>query len=326
MKRRDVIALAAGVFVAGTQFARAQSERVRRIGMLLTSAENDPAQQARNAAFFERLEALGWAAGRNLNIVTRWGSGDNARMRTYAAEIVANSPDAIVAMGNVGVSALRERTSTIPIVFQMIQEPVAQGFVQSLALPGGNITGLTNYVDFAISGKWLETLKEITPGIGRILFVDNPEISYWQEAVTAAARTLSLDLSIVSTRDMVNLETAVSAFARGEPGGVVIASSSFSAGHRDAIIAVLAATRLPAMWSQGAFAQAGGLVSYGPDVVDSFRRGADVVDRILRGANPGEIPVQNPIKFELIVNLKTARALGIAIPQSVLFRADEVIE
>ncbi len=326
MRRRDVIALAASAFLAGPQFARAQTERVRRIGMLLVTAENDPAQLANNAAFFERLQALGWAAGRNLNVDVRWGSGDNARIQTHAAELVATAPDAIMVMGNVGVSALRERTSTTPIIFQMIQEPVAQGFVQSLALPGGNMTGLTNYVDIAMGGKWLETLKEITPGMGRILFVDNPEVSHWQEAVKAAARSLSLDLSIISTRDMADLQTAVSAFARGGPGSVVLASSSFVAGRRDAIIAVLAAARLPAIWSNGAFARAGGLISYGPDITDSFRRGADVVDRILRGASPGEIPVQNPIKFELVVNLKTARALGITIPQSVLFRADEVIE
>lgn len=240
---------------------------------------------------------------------------------------MASAPDAVLAWGSNAVRAFMERTRSIPIVFEIVPDPVGQGFVQSHAHPGGNVTGLSTFDDRSIAGKWLQTLKELAPGIRSVLFINNPGASAgWLPPLEAAARAFSVGLSVVTIYDMAELEAACAAFAKRGAGGVVLPPSPYAQAHHQDIIAALAATRLPAMWSNSAYVRAGGLISYGPDYVDLFRRRAEIIDQILRGTSPAEIPVQNPTRFELVINLKTAKALGLTMPQSLIATADEVIE
>jgi putative ABC transport system substrate-binding protein len=327
VRRRDFLATAAGAALAWPATAQAQGERVRRVGVLLVAVENDPVQGARNAAFEKRLQELGWTEGRNLRLEYRWAAGDMALIRRYAEELVALAPDAVVALGSNAVHALLQRTRDIPIVFQIVPDPVGQGFIQSHSQPGGNVTGLSTFDDRSMAGKWLETLKELAPGMRRVLFVDNPGASVgWMPPLEAAARALSLELSVATINDMNELESVLTALARRGHAGVIIPPFPYAAAHHAAFAAALATARLPAMWSNSAYVRTGGLVSYGPDQVDLFRRGAEFIDQILRGTRPADIPVQNPTKFELVLNLKTAKTLGLTISPSLLAIADEVIE
>jgi putative ABC transport system substrate-binding protein len=326
VRRRRFVGLAGGMMLAWPLAAQVQSERVRRVGMLFSVAENDASQLPRNAAFRDRLQVLGWTEERNLRLDLRWSAGDVSLFQRFAAELVALAPDVIVAMGIGSLRALRERTSTIPIVFQLVADPVGQGIVQSLARPGGHITGFTNF-DFAMGGKWVEILKDLAPGITRVLFIPHRETpAGWVSPVTTAARALSLDLIVVTINDLTELAAALDQFVRSGGGGIVIPPSSFIPVNKGEVVRLVTGTGLPAVYYSNVLPEAGGLISYGPDFVDLFRRGGDVVDRILRGADPAEMPVQNPLKFETVVNLKTARALGLTIPPSLLTFADEVIE
>jgi putative ABC transport system substrate-binding protein len=312
--------------------ARAQQpDRVRRIGLLIgASEENDAESLARITAFRQGLEALGWTEGRNIRIDYRFGGGDAARIQTYAAELVNAEPDVIVANSAAVVAALKHATSTIPIVCAAVNDPVEQGFVASLARPGGNITGFI-YVEFPMLGKWLELLKEMVPSVRRAALLFNPETTpyypVWLREFKALPQTPAVDLVAAPVHNESEIETAIVALA-GEPGGGLIAASDpFNTGHRGLIMTLAKRHRVPAVYGGGTlFAAEGGLMTYGPDFYDIFRRSASYVDRILRGEKPADLPVQAPTKYELAINLKTAKALGLTVPSALLARADEVIE
>jgi len=330
MRRRDFITLLGGA-AAGPVVARAQQrERMRRIGFLMNLAADDPVSQARNAAFLQALQELGWTAGRNLQIEYRWGGEIADRNREYGAELVALAPDVIVAGGSSpGLAALRRATRTIPIVFASIVDPVGQGFVDSLARPGGNATGFT-FFEYGLSGKWLELLKEIVPGVTRVAVIRDATTAIGSGqlgAIQAVAPSLGVELRPVDVQDPGEIERAVAAFAgASRNGGLIVTAGTFGVAHRGAIVALAARYRLPAVYSFQLYVTAGGLISYGPDMVDPFRRAAGYVDRILKGETPADLPVQAPTRYVLAVNLKTAKALGLDLPASVLARADEVIE
>ena len=328
MRRRDFITLLGGA-AAGPVVARAQQrERMRRIGFLMNLAADDPVSQARNAAFLQALQELGWTAGRNLQIEYRWGGEIADRNREYAAELVALAPDVIVAGGSSpGLAALRRATRTIPIVFASIVDPVGQGFVESLAQPGGNATGFASY-EYGISGKWLELLKEIAPGVKRAAVIRTLATAAGPGqfgAIQAAASSLGVEVSPIDVRDAAEIERAITRFARSSNDGLIVTGGS-AFNHRELIITLATRHRLPAVYPDYIFVTEGGLMSYGPDRLDQFRRAAGYVDRILKGEKPADLPVQAPTKYELVINLKTAKALGIDVPASVLARADEVIE
>jgi len=292
-------------------------------------AESDPEVQKRVAVFRQGLETLGWTENRNIQIAHRFSDGDFARMQAYTAELVNSAPDLIVASSTPVVAALKQATPTIPIVFSVVNDPVGQGFVTSLARPGGNITGFT-FVDFALIGKWLEMLKEIAPGVGRMRLIFNPQTAphypvYLREFGAAAAPLAAL-VSAAPVHDKNQLEAAVTAFAREPSSGLVVAPDPFINTNRGLIIALVERHRLPAVYSFRQYVSEGALMSYGPDTADIVRRSASYVDRILKGEKPADLPVQAPTKYELVINLKTAKALGITIPPSLLARADEVIE
>ena len=329
MRRRDflkVIACSAvaSPFAAGAQ----QGEHMRRIGILLPHAADDPQGQTRLAAFLQQLQLLGWSVGRNVLVDTRWGAGDPDRYRKYAAELVALTPDVIVANTSPIVAAVQQATSTIPIVFVGVIDPVGGGFVSSLARPGGNTTGFAVF-EYGISGKWLALLKEIAPGVTRALVLRDPTTAAGIgqfAAIQAAAPSLGLELSPIDVRDASALERAVAEFARAPNGGVIVEASPELQIRRQQVAALFAKHRLPAVYPFGYYVTAGGLISYGPSVEEAFRPAAGYVDRILKGEKPAELPVQTPEKYELVINLKTAKALGLALPSSVLARADKVIE
>jgi putative ABC transport system substrate-binding protein len=303
--------------------------RVRRIGVLTNLPSDDTEAQLRNAAFLQGLQELGWMVGRNLRIDFRWVTpGDAGRLREYAAELVALAPEVILAVGVTSVVELQQTTRTMPMVFVQVSDPVGAGFVANLARPGGNITGFTLF-EYGLSAKWVELLKEIAPGITRMAVLrdpSNPSGTGQFGAIQAVAGSFRVDLTPVDMRDPSEIEAAVGAFARGSKGGMIVLPGSLTITHRGQIIALAARNGLPAVYPFRYYAAAGGLISYGPDAVDQYRRAAGYIDRILKGENPADLPVQAPTKYELVINLKTAKALGLEVPPTLLARADEVIE
>jgi ABC-type uncharacterized transport system substrate-binding protein len=328
MQRREFITLLGGA-VALPLAARAQdSERMRRIGVLMPGTADDAEYQARMAAFLQGLQQLGWSDGRNVRIDIRYAAGDANLIRKYAAELIALAPDVILASSSVAVVALQQATRSAPIVFVAVVDPVGSGFVASLARPGGNTTGFTNF-EYGLSGKWLELLKEIAPGMTRAAVLRDaasPAEIGMLAALQSAAPSFGVDLSPIGMRDAGEIEREITAFTRGSNGGLIVLGSALANTHRELIIVLTAQRRLPAVYPDRIFVTSGGLISYGPDRTDQIRRAAAYVDRILKGEKPAELPVQAPTKYELAVNLKTAKAIGLTIPQAVLARADEVIE
>jgi putative tryptophan/tyrosine transport system substrate-binding protein len=328
MRRREFITLIGGATVAWPSAARAQQdERIRRIGIILPAAADDPEYQTRVAAFHQALALLGWTIGRNVRVDTRWATANAAEIRRHAAELVALAPDVILAHGDSTVGPLLQATRSVPIVFPVLGDPVAAGYVESLARPGGNVTGFMIF-EYSMGGKWLELLKQIAPGVTRAAVLRDPTQSGASQftAIQTVAPSLRVEVSPVNTRDAGEIERAVAAFARAPNGGLIVTAGAAVTLHRELIITLAARHKLPAVYYERFFAVAGGLISYGPDYVDQYRRAAGYVDRILKGEKPADLPVQAPTKFELVINLKTAKALGIEMPASVLARADEVIE
>jgi ABC-type uncharacterized transport system substrate-binding protein len=329
LKRREFITLLGGAAAAWPLAARAQQpERMRRIGLLMNQAADDPEGQARLAAFLQEIQILGWTEGRNVRIDSRWSAGSAANAREYAAELVALSPDVILTSGAAAVATLLQVTRSVPIVFGLVADPVGAGFVDSLARPGGNATGFTA-LEYSFGGKWLELLKEIAPRVTQAAVIRDPTDSAGLGlfgAIQTAASSVGLELSPVNVRDASAMERAIAAFARGSNGGLIVTAGALAFSHRDLIVTLAARHKLPAVYFGRPFVVAGGLISYGPDNVDQFRRAAGYVDRILKGAKPADLPVQAPTKHELVINLKTARALGLEVPPTLLARADEVIE
>jgi putative ABC transport system substrate-binding protein len=327
MRRRDFIALLGAAAASWPRAAQAeQTEPMRRIGVLMNSAA-DPRGQAAVAAFQQALQQLGWSDGRNLRIDTRWGANDVDLDRRYAAELVALAPDVILASGTLSVAAVQHLTRTLPIVFVQVADPVGAGLVDALARPGGNTTGFMIF-EYSLSGKWLELLKEIAPGVTRAAVLrdaTNPAGIAQFGAIQATASSLGVVVTPVSVPNASEIERAVAAFARSASGGLIVTGSATEVYH-DLIITLAARYKLPAVYNDRTFVAEGGLISYGPDRIDQFRRAAGYVDRILKGDKPADLPVQAPTKLELAINLKTAKALNLTIPASVLARADAVIE
>ena len=331
LNRREFITLLAGT-AAWPLAARAQqAERMRRIGGLFSIAETDPEVAPRIAAFEQELQKLGWTKGRDINIdyrFYRFGAGDISQMRMQAAELVALAPDVIVASGFQSVAALQAVTRSVPVVFVLITDPVGAGFVESLARPGGNVTGFALY-EFSMSGKWLELLKRIAPHVMRVGVLRDAALTAGVASfgvIQTAASSLGVDVSPIGMRDAPEIERALTAFARSSDGGLIVTASALAALHRNLIIALAARHRLPAIYYQRYYITDGGLASYGPDFYDQYRRTAGYVDRILRGEKPADLPVQSPTKYETVINLKTAKTLGLEIPPTLLATADEVIE
>jgi putative tryptophan/tyrosine transport system substrate-binding protein len=329
MRRREFITLVGGTVAAWPLAARAQQpQRMRCIGVLLSLAADDTESSVRLTAFVQGLQEFGWAVGHNVRIDTRWGAGDPDRFRKYAAELVALAPDVILAAGSAAMGALQQTTRTVPIVFVTVIDPVGAGFVESLARPGGNVTGFSLF-EYGLSGKWLELLKEIAPGVMRVAVLRDTAVGsgVGQYAIIqAVAPSLGVELRPIDMRDAGEIERAVTAFARLPNGGLIIVGAPSAVVHRNLIITLAARHQLPAVYPIPYFARSGGLISYGPDSIDPYRRAAGYVDRILKGEKPADLPVQQPTKFELVINLKTAKALDLTVPPSLLATADEVIE
>jgi len=326
MRRRDFIAALGGA-VAWPLAARAQ-ERVQRVGVLLPAAADDAEYQARVGAFQQGLGQLGWTIGRNVRIDTRWATTNAAEIRRHAAELAALALDVILAAGDTTVPPLQQATHTVPIVFTVVTDPVAVGYINSLARPGGNVTGFMN-PEYSISGKWLEVLKEVAPGVMRAAVLRDPTQGSGTSqfaVLQAVAPSLRVEVNPVNMNDAGNIERDVTAFARSLNGGLIITSSGAAIRYRDLIITLAARHKLPAVYWERLFTAGGGLISYGADLIDNYRRAAGYVDRILKGEKPADLPVQAPTKYETVLNLKTAKALGLDVPASVLARADEVIE
>jgi putative ABC transport system substrate-binding protein len=329
MRRRDFIKGIGGTAGAWPLAARSQqTERMRWIGVLMALAADDPTGQARLIAFVQALQELGWTDGRNVRIDTRWAAGDAERFRSYAAELVALAPDVILASGGTGVGALLQATRTVPIVFTQTNDPVGAGYVDSLGRPGGNATGFTNQ-EYGTSGKYLELLKEMAPRIARAAVLRDPTIPQGIGqfgAIQAVAPSLGVELRPIDVHDAREIERAVKAFALSANGGLIVTGSALTALHRGLIITLAARHKLPAVYWERFFVTGGGLISYGADSIDPHRRAAGYVDRVLKGEKPADLPVQAPTKYELVINLKTAGALGLDVPAQLLARADEVIE
>jgi putative ABC transport system substrate-binding protein len=330
MNRRKFITLIGSAAAAWPLAARAQQgERMRRIGVLMALAANDPEGQRRAATFEAGLHELGWAEGRNLRIEYRWTSDDPDRLRSAATELVAMSPDLILATSTPALAALRQESTTLPIVFVQVTDPVGQGFVENLARPGGNITGFATW-EFSIGGKWLEMLREMAPAVTRVAVVFNPQTApfapLFLRSIEAAAPSFTIEPTAAPAPDAASIEAAIDAFARTANGGLIVLPDVTVLNHRDLIIALAARYRLPAIYPFRFFATSGGLISYGADSIDPFRRAGGYVDRILKGAKPADLPVQAPTKYELVINLKTAQALGLTVPLIMQMTADEVIE
>ena len=328
MRRREFVALLSGAAAAWPIAASAQQvERVRRIGVLMAFASDDPEGQARLAAVAQGLQQSGWTVGQNVRVDYRWSGGNADNMRKYAAELVALAPDVILAHSSQAVAPLLQATRTVPIVFTAVSDPVGAGYVDSLARPGGNATGFLLW-EYSIAGKWLELLKEIAPRVTRAAVLRETAIASGPAlfgVIQAAAPSLGVELRPVDVRDAGEIERAITAFAQGANGGLIVTGSTLAAIHRDLIVTLAARHKLPAVYP-GRHFTGDGLISYGPDFVDQFRRAAGYVDRILKGERAADLPVQAPTKYELVINLKTAKALGLDMPASVLARADEVIE
>jgi putative ABC transport system substrate-binding protein len=329
MKRRSFITLLGGAAASWPLAARAeQGERMRRIGVLMNLAADDAEGQARLTAFLQGLQQSGWTIGRNVRIDTRWAAGDAERIRKYAAELAALAPDVILAGAGAVVPSLLQATRTVPIVFTQTPDPVGAGFVNSLARPGGNVTGFTTF-EYGISAKWLELLKEIAPGVKRAAVLRTLATAAGPGqfgAIQAVAPSLGVELRPIDTQDAGEIERAIVAFASEPNGGLIAATGGGVLKHRELTVALAARHRLPAVYAYRIHVMSGGLISYGLDNLDQYRRAAGYVDRILRGEKPADLPVQAPTKYELVINLKTAKALGLTVPDSLLARADEVIE
>ena len=328
MNRRNLITLLGGA-AAWPLAARAQQrERTRRIGVLQSLAADDAEGQARLAAFAQGLQQSGWIIGRNVRIDTRWAAGDAERIRRYAAELVALTPDVILVVGAPATGSLLQATRAVPIVFVNVPDPVGAGFVETLARPGGNATGFMNF-EYGISGKWLELLKEIAPGVTRVAVLRDSALAAGSGqlgAIQSVAPSFKVELRPIDVRDVGEIERALAAFARASNGGLIVTGSSLAVVHRDLIVTLAARHKLPAVYFQRVYVTDGGLISYGPDFIDQYRRAAGYIDRILKGEKPADLPVQAPTKYELVINLNTARALGLEVPPTLLARAHEVIE
>jgi putative ABC transport system substrate-binding protein len=329
MNRRAFITLLGGAAAAWPLAARAQQgERMRRIGVLMTLAEDDPQGQARFAAFVEGLQQFGWRNGGNIRLDVRWTAGNLDEIRKYAAELVALAPDVILASTSPSVAALQAATRSLPIVFALTADPVGAGFVESLARPGGNVTGFVPF-EWGLAAKWLELLKEIAPTLARAAIIRDPAIASGAAqfaAIQSMAPSLKVELVPVGVRDAAEIERGLARFARSTDGGLIVTASPLATVHRDLIVALAARHKLPAVYYEHFFVTNGGLMSYGPDFVDSYRRAAAYVHRILKGEMPADLPVQAPTRSQLVINLKTAKALGLDVPPTLLARADEVIE
>jgi ABC-type uncharacterized transport system substrate-binding protein len=327
MQRRQFIALLGGAATWPLAARAQQDQRVRRIGVLSALAEDDPESLARRPVFEQALKALNWTNGNNLRVDYRYGEGYAERIRKLVAELIALAPDVIVASGNVVLEQMMQATRTIPIVFVQAIDPVGSGFVKSLARPGGNITGFTQF-EYSLAAKWVELLKQIAPHVTRAAVIRDPTRGpgIGQFAVVQAiAPTLGMELSPINAPDVSEMESAIAEFARSPNGGLIVTVGG-TAVHRNLIIALVAKHRLPAVYPFRYFASGGGLISYGPDTIEQYRRAAAYVDRILKGEKPADLPVQAPTKYELVINLKTAKALGLTVSPALLARADEVIE
>jgi putative ABC transport system substrate-binding protein len=330
MRRREVLAMLGGAVAAFAASARAQQGgRAKRIGILMPTAESDPETTELGAVFRRALQDLGWTGGRNLSMDYRWGAGDARRIQSYASELVASQPDVILAGGAPAVAPLKRATSTIPIVFVSASDPVAQGFVKSLAHPGGNITGFTNY-EPGMGGAWLGLLHDVAPAVTRVGVLYNPTTAPYTDvflrALNAAANPIAIRIDAAPVHDDGEIERATAALQRTGSGGLIVPSDAFTLTHAAAVIAAAARHKLPAVYAFRTFAMNGGLASYGVDLVDQMRLAAKYVDRILSGNSPRDLPVLTPGKFNLVVNRKTAAALGLTVPPTLLARADEVIE
>ena len=329
MKRREFITLLGGAAAAWPLAAHGQqSQRMRRIGVLEALAADDPLAQARNAAFLQGLGELGWNVGRNLQIDYRWGGGDFGRFPIYAAELLALAPEVILAVGASIVGPLLQATRSVPVVFIQVTDPVGSGFVTSLARPLGNATGFAMF-EFGISAKWIELLKEIAPGVARAAVLLDPlaPTGFGQlGAIQSMAPSLGVEVSPISIRDVTEIERAVAAFARGSNDGMIVLPGVQTVTHRGLIVALAARQKLPTVYPYRYYVTGGGLICYGPNELEQYRQAAGYVDRILKGEKPSNLPVQTPTKYELVINLKTAKALGLEVPRLLLVRADEVIE
>ena len=329
MRRRDFIKVIVGSTTSWPLAARAQqSERARRVGVIMSGAADDPAGQAQAKAFQQGLQQLGWIDGRNVRTDYRWAAGTVENSRKYAAELVAHAPDVILAVGG-ATGPVLQATRTVPIVFTATSDPVGSGFVDSLSRPGRNATGFMLF-EYSLSAKWVELLKQIAPGVTRAAVLRDPELTSGIgqfSVIQSVAPSVGVEVSPINlTADANEIERAVTAFARAANGGLIVAAAPLSLLHRDLIITLAARHKLPAVYFDRVFVIGGGLISYGPDLIDQFRRAATYVDRILKGEKPADMPVQAPTKYELVINLKTAKKLGLEVPQSLLARADEVIE
>ena len=329
IRRRTFLATLGGAAVAWPLAARAQQrERVRRIGVFMNTAADDPTGQARLLAFAQALAQVGWTDGRNVRMDIRWGAGDPERIRRYAAELVALAPDVILASGTTTLGPLRQVSRIVPTVFTGVGDAVGAGFVDSLARPGGNATGFISF-EWSLSGKWLELLKEIAPGVTRAVVLRDTELSSGAgqfAVIQAVAPSLRVEVKPVNVGNAAEIERTVAAFARAPNGGLITSGSSWLRSNRDLIVKLAARHKLPAVYYDRVFVDSGGLISYGPDFVDQFRRAAGYVDRVLKREKPADLPVQAPTKYELVINLKTAKALGLTLPPLLIARADEVIE
>jgi ABC-type uncharacterized transport system substrate-binding protein len=329
VRRRDFIMLLGGASAAWPLAAHAQQpDRVRQIGVLLNAAADDSKFQTWVGAFLQGLGQLGWTIGRNVRIDTRWTGVNAAETRRHAAELAALAPDVILAHGTSTVGPLLQATRTVPIVFPVAGDPVAAGFVDSLARPGGNVTGFMEF-EFSMGGKWLELLKQIAPGVTRVAVLRDPTQGSGTSqfaAIQAVAPSLRVEVNPVNMRDAPEIERAIVAFAHSPNGGLIVTAGSATVLHSNLIVTLAARHKLPAIYNERSFIAAGGLISYGPDFVDQYRRAAGYVDRILKGEKPADLPVQAPTKYELVINLKTAKALGLEIPPTLIAIADEVIE
>jgi len=326
--RRQFIGLLGGAAAWPLAAHAQQSERMRRIGVLMNRAADDPQGQARLSAFQQALQQLGWIDGRNARIDIRWHENDADRVRTYVQELIALAPDIILADGTPSVTALQHVTRTLPIVFAVVGDPVGAGFVDSLSRPGGNVTGFMVW-EYSFSGKWLELLKQIAPQVTRAAVIRDPTVSVGTaefSSIQAVAPALGVEVTPIGVEDIGVIERAVEGLARSANGGLIVTGGAYPVVTRDLIITLAARHKLPAVYPFRDMVTAGGLVSYSPDYVDQFRRAAGYVDRILKGEKPADLPVQAPTKYELVINLKTAKAIGLDVPATVLARADEVIE
>jgi putative ABC transport system substrate-binding protein len=329
MRRREFIMLLGGATACRTLAVRAQQpEPMRRVGVLMQIAEGDAESKIQLAEFQRELRELGWVVGRNVKLDARWAGGDSDRIRKYAAELVALAPDVVLASGGTAVGALQQASRTVPIVFVNVTDPIGRGYVASLPEPGGNATGFTSF-EFGMGGKWLELLKQIAPGVTRVAVFRDPVITGgmgYLAAIHALAPSIGVEVSPIDVRVESDIERAIAAFARTPNGGLIVAPDPAAIAHRELIIALASKYRLPAIYPFRYFVAEGGLISYGPNAIEQFRRAASYADRILKGQKPGNLPVQAPTKFELVISLKTAKAIEVAVPQTLVSRADELIE